>query len=373
MNTIKKYRSGTSLMIVILFTTLLIFGSSISVTAQTEKCHPPVADFSAEPTEGCYPFVVNFTDLSTGDISTWFWDFGDGNTSTEINPHHTYDFPGVYNVSLSLTGPYGSDSKTEVSYITILDVPSVDFSYQATPDCFGASVDFQNLSTNATSWLWDFGDGTISTDENPPTHFYLNPGTYTVTLTATNICGPVSESKEVGVISIPNPVADFHADQTEVCVESDVTFYDDSQYANEWRWDFGDGQTAYEQNPVHTYTIAGVYTVTLTVRNVCGEDELTKVAYITVHPNPIAAFTSNTIETCIDETVSFTDLSVYAETWHWDFGDGTTSDIQYPTHTYTSTGQYTVILYVTNSCGQDTEIKENYITVLTGPTADFSP
>lgn len=155
----------------------------------------PTADFSGSPTSGCPTLTVNFTDQSTGDITDWSWDFGDGATSTAQNPTHDYANPGTYTVSLTVTGPGGSDTNTKTDYITVED-PAVTADFSGTPTTGDAPLDvsFTDQSTGATSWSWDFGDGGTSTAQNP-THTYTTAGVYTVTLTASNACGSDTQTK----------------------------------------------------------------------------------------------------------------------------------------------------------------------------------
>jgi len=173
-------------------------------------------------------------------------------------------------------------------------------------------------------------------------------------------------------VCIP-PIADFHASVTSPCVNEEIDFFDDSTGTyDSWRWDFGDGDTSNLQNPSHTYTIAGTYTVSLTVSNACGLDDETKDNYITVSEAPVADFNATPTSGCAPLPVNFTDNSTGSPTsWSWDFGDGDTSNLQNPPHTYTSAGTYTVSLTVSNACGSDDETKT--VTVYALPTVDAGP
>ncbi len=155
------------------------------------------ANFSGSPTSGCAPLDVTFTDNSTGEIDSWYWEFGDGNTSTEENPTHQYSESGTYTVSLTVTGPNGSDTETKTDYITVSGPsPTADFSGSPTSGPGPLTVGFTDLSLNdPTYWSWDFGDGGISEDQNP-IHEYGEPGVYTVSLTVTNACGSDIKEKE---------------------------------------------------------------------------------------------------------------------------------------------------------------------------------
>jgi len=329
----------------------------------------PVADFISNATEGCDSAEITFIDRSHM-AETWFWEFGDGTTSTEQNPTHTYTAAGKYSVTLTITNECGRDSITKDEFITIYKSPIADFSSDITETCVGAAVQFTDLSLYAVAWWWDFGDGTNSTEQNP-VHNYSAPGVYTVSLKVYNRCGRDMKIRELYITVLPNPEADFTSDITEGCEGATVSFTDLSVNAETWDWEFGDGTTSTDQHPSHTYNVAGKYSVKLTVSNECGKDDTTQIEYITIHPKPIADFTSETTQGCTGKPIAFTDLSLYAETWLWEFGDGSTSIEQNPSHSYAAAGTYDVKLTVTNRCGEDDITKMEYISIYPEPIADF--
>jgi len=144
----------------------------------------PVASFGATPTSGTAPLTVDFSDTSTGEITSWSWDLGDGDTSAVQNPSHIYQTPGTYSVRLTVTGPGGTDT---VTANIVVGAPAPVASFGATPTSGTAplAVDFSDTSTGEiTSWSWDLGDGDTSTVQNP-SHTYQTPGTYSVRLTVT--------------------------------------------------------------------------------------------------------------------------------------------------------------------------------------------
>ena len=248
----------------------------------------PVAAFSGSPTSGTEPLNVSFTDQSTGSITSWSWTFGDGGTSTTQNPSHQYTSDGNYTVTLTVTGPGGSDAETKTNYITVNPCtnPVAGFSGSPTSGDYNLVVSFTNSSTGATSYSWNFGDGGSSTATSP-SHTYTAAGTYTVTLTATNSCGSDDEVKTdyITVTTPPcdPPVANFSGSPTSGTYPLNVSFSDLSTNSpTSWSWTFGDGGTSTVQNPSHNYTAAGTYTVALTATNSCGNDVETKTDYITV-------------------------------------------------------------------------------------------
>jgi PKD repeat protein len=150
----------------------------------------PVPVFSATPTSGIAPLEVSFEDESTGSPASWSWNFGDGNTSTLENPSNTYANNGTYTVTLTEQNSQGENATTETGYITVGGSgPAADFTATPTSGIVPQSVQFTDTSTGSpTSWLWNFGDGTTGSDENP-SHVYTSPGVYSVTLSASNSIG----------------------------------------------------------------------------------------------------------------------------------------------------------------------------------------
>lgn len=336
---------------------------------------PPIADFNAQPTEGCYPFRVYFTDLSRGVITSWFWDFGDGFTSTAQNPVHIFRGRGPHTVTLTVTGPAGSDIETKINYITVHDMPVSNF--EATPDSGAAplTVNFTDYALDADSILWRFGDGSVSTGINNLTHTYDIAGVYTVYQVAVNNCGRDSTSKTITVTEpIPPPQAEFQYEPIPYCDSTVVNFTDFSSGPITTRnWAFGDGTFSSSQNPVHTYHTPGNYTIILIVTGPGGSDTSSKDINIAFLEYPVADFTAVPDSGGVPLIVTFTDQSAFATSWAWDFGDGQTDNIQNPTHTYTTVGIYTVQLTASNECGTDTAFATVKVTEpLEPPRADFT-
>lgn len=329
----------------------------------------PEADFSAKETTGCVPLTMAFDDLSSGPVTSWWWEFGDGGTSSDSKPTYTYSFPGLYPVTLTVTGDCGSDSEIKQAYIHADQVDVIaDFTADSTTGCAPLKVNFSDSSVGPIdTWLWEFGDGKTSPLKHP-SHTYPDSGDYTVRLTVSGQCGSDSETKQSYLSFVSGGVvADFTANDTRDCDPLTVTFTDLSLGdITSWLWDFGDGGNSGDSNPTHTYHTPGDYTVSLIVSGQCGPDAEIKVGYIKVVPFGVGAdFTAAPTTGCAPLTVAFTDLSTGVITSRvWRFGDGWTDINPSPTHTYTRPGLYTVTLKVAGNCGSDSRTKVDYINVL---------
>jgi trimeric autotransporter adhesin len=242
---------------------------------------PLSAEIGASPMRGGAPLTVDFTDLSEGDPTSWAWDFGDGGTSTEQNPTHVYTAVGTHTASLTVTNASG-DVSTKTVDITV-EALSADFVASPTSGPAPLETTFTDISTgDPTSWAWDFGDGSTSTAENP-SHTYTAPGTYTVALTVTNAGGGTSTKTRTAYVTALALTADFQGSPTFGTAPLLVNFTDTSIGApTAWAWDFGDGATSTERHPAHVYSVAGIYTVSLTVTNAVGATSTkTRATYIT--------------------------------------------------------------------------------------------
>jgi PKD repeat protein len=269
---------------------------------------PVQAAFSAAPLTGKSPLTVVFTDTSTGTITSWLWSFGDTVTSPLPSPTHTYELTGTFTVSLTVSGPYGSDTEVKTDYIAVNEPVVADFTAVPTEGVAPLQVQFTNLSTGdyATS-LWHFGDG-ISSTQRGPTHTYTTTGTYAVTLTVSGPGGDDTETKAAFItvrqaqedyyVYLPiilrnyTPLqADFTAFPTSGPAPLTVVFTNTSLgYYTDSLWDFGDDITSTQTSPTHTYTAAGAYTVTLTVSSFNGTATLLIDTSTLVRPDYITVF-----------------------------------------------------------------------------------
>ena len=254
--------------------------------------NPPIADFTATPTTVYVGETVSFTDMSTNNPTSWNWSFSGGTptSSTTQNPQVVYNSPGTYNVSLTVSNAFGTDTKTKIKYITVLDlpVPVADFTATPTTVYAGETVNFTDLSTNnPTSWNWSFSGGTptSSTTQNPQI-VYNSPGTYNVSLTVSNAFGTDTKTKTDYIhVSTPS-IVNFTADQT-IINQGEVVHFSDLSTGNPyfWLWEIQGGTPAinYQQNPTIIFKTPGTFTVKLTVSYANGQASLTREDYITVN------------------------------------------------------------------------------------------
>ncbi|MEM8909481.1 MAG: PKD domain-containing protein, partial [Bacteroidota bacterium] len=354
------------------------------------------------------PNTVSFTDLSTG-ATAWFWDFGDGNTSEEQNPVHTYAESGWYEVVLIISGedctattiqsilvgvPVDCNCDFELYPVCVVDSISgtiLPFLNPCLAECAGYTeedfvdceplvnpcptsffytqddptsntVNFIDNSTadNIVSWFWDFGDGNTSEEQNP-VHTYADGGIYDVTLrivTADDCMGTYTEHLCIGdgVVPFPFPECqaffyfDQHDDELLTFHFSDFSF----GAASTWFWDFGDGNTSEEQNPTHSYAEGGVYEVTLTITTADGcENAFRLLLFADDNAWYNGACNALFMPLIISDTeVVFINTSAPdAIEFEWDLGDGTTSTEPFPQHTYAEPGSYEVTLTITTVDG----------------------
>lgn len=246
----------------------------IIIEAGAATPQAPTADFNASKTNLNAEEPVTFTSLSQGNPDSLVWHFGDGTTSSETSPIHTYSAGGTYDVMLIATNSVGSDTMLKEAFITVNAPPAANFSFIA--NLF--EVAFTDLSANEPSiWAWTFGDGGASEEQNP-TYNYAAEGNYDVTLIVENIAGSDTFMKTVTISSSVVPaVSDFNV----LVKDLGVTFNDlSSNNPTQFAWTFGDGATSDKQNPKHTYASAGTYEVCLSASNSAGGDQKCKTVTV---------------------------------------------------------------------------------------------
>ena len=269
-------------------------------------------------------------------------------------------------VTSSLGCSTGQKDTSNAISVTVVNLPVVT----CTADSFfsGEPTNFiANVSSGGNSpytYNWSFGDTALGFGDTV-SHIYQLAGTYSYQVNASDSNGCVGTCNGTVVIETELTAA-FSADTTNGCAPLQVNFTNSSIYAITYHWDFGDGTSSVQQNPSHTYTNPGTYTVTLMAFGASGTDSSSVSNQVYVYPTPVANFQASYISSGGD-TVYFADNSVDAWTWFWDFGDGTTDTVQNPVHFYTFNGTFNITLIVTNGYGcSDTTFKPNFVTIAVG-------
>jgi len=343
---------------------------------------PPLADFTYTPSNPITRDTLTFTDTSTDSdtsIASWFWDFGDGNTSTEQNPKHQYSVRGTYNVTLTVTDSYDGSTDSITKTITVSNSPPIAaFTYLPANPTALQTIQFTSVSSDfdgtITNYTWDFGDGNISYEQNPR-HQYADNGIYEITLTVKdNENATNSTTESIIVLNIP-PIADFSFQPSNPRTTTIVKFKDNSTDSDgsivSYYWEFGDGSNSTEQNPEHVFYNPGIFKVTLTVTD---NDNATSSKSLNVKVEgppqnrpPVAKFDYKPVRIIEDNPVYFIDRSKDTDGTIvrvlWKFGDGTNSTEHNPIHKYTEDGKYIVNLTVIDDKGS-TSYMEKTIQVL---------
>jgi gliding motility-associated-like protein len=307
-----------------------------------------------------YSFSVN----TSNTITSYQWDFGDGASSASAAPSHGYANAGTYTASVTIITACGTATFDTVITVQPSNVQS-GFTYIISP-CLGNEVHFSNTSANATDYEWHFGDALTSTSQDP-VHTYSAPGTYTVILIA-HPATPCADTTSSIVTVYAPPQAQFTA--MLVNCSYDVNFTGTSLNSTQYTWDFGDTNTSALQDPVHTYNAPGTYTITLIADSagVCADTISQTITIPDIYP--LAAFSTSSF-ICADSTV-FSNSSVNAQNYLWDFGDGSAiSAAVSPVHTY-GAGTYTVQLIAYNTTCNTTDTVQHVITVNALPTLSVS-
>lgn len=304
----------------------------------------PVASFTAGHTcDGSAMQFDNNTTLTTGSVE-YLWDFGDGKTSTLINPGHTYPTFGTYNVSLTATSNYGYVSVYTLS-VTVFENPQAEFG--TTNVCEGSSTPFVDgsiIPAGTPTFEWNFGDGSVGTG-SAPNHQYSTTGVYLVTMKVTaNGC---SDQTQHYVTYAPRAIPDFTIQgggcNSETVILSNGSTLSSGQMG--YTWDFGDNTTSTQENPTHDYTAFGTITIGLTVTTDFGcSDQISK--QISLIEAPHANFTTSLL--CNQTNVDFTNATLEPgsanTSYLWSFSDGSSFNTKDISKTFPGVGSYTVTL-----------------------------
>lgn len=334
------------------------------------------ADFTG-PASACAGSFVQFTNTTANPAPTnCVWDFGDGTSPIGgLIVSHQYTNAGTYDVRM--VAVKGGCTDTIIKQIIINPKPVVNFVANNTSPCPApVTISFTNNTTGATSYHWEFGDGSFSGAANP-TNTYNANGVYDVLLIATSAFGCVDSLRRSAYIKVYPLELAILPDQPGGCIPVTINFSPSVTYTNpvssvsspypyavtSYTWNFGDGYTSTLSNPSHVYTAYGTYTVSLVITTANG---CTQTAYATILAGtpPTANFGANPQTVCVGSPVYFLDSSsANVTSWHWEFGDGNSANSSNPTYYYPNPGYYTVKLTVYNNGCKDSIVKTNYIHV----------
>lgn len=356
-----------------------------------ESLEAPVAVLTAPQTEVDLGAPVAFRGSSSTGPATFAWDFGDGRTGSGADVVHVFLTEGTFTVTLTATNDAGVSTDTvEVVVAPPTQPPTAAIGALPSVIEVGDVVTLSSLSTNSPDVeTWSFGDGQTATGARV-THTWESPGSYQLALTASNSAGTDTVTETIDVVAeLPAPIARIGDYNETPWVDETTLFIDASVDATSWLWDFGDGATSTAPDPLHAFTSPGQKIVTLTVSNRNGSDSTSVV----VEPSlePAARFSVSSDAVRVGELVIFTDESVKATSWSWDFGDDATSSAQNPAHTYDEAGTFEVVLTITSATGDQysfsdvinvdpaapnlsgiTRGPENTDTITTGTTSSFT-
>lgn len=329
-----------------------------------------VSNFNVNDTVSCSPLIIQTSNTSQNTLTySWFVDNNlvDTNANPQLVLTNSSDVVKVSTIRLLATSAFGCfDEYTR--NVTILPVPVADFFIpNSTVKYPQNSFSFVNQNIQAgVTYKWLYGDGDSSMLPNAPSHSYSSPGSYTVSLIAYNIqCSDTL--RRIATIEPPTPVVQFTG-TGEGCAPLTVSFQNNSLYATEYEWDFGDGIKSNEANPTHTYVVGGIYSISLIARGDGGQAVDVHVDSVVAYSAPSAFFISQPKVVFIpsDPMVLF-NLSQNATQFYWDFGDGFTSEEVSPSHYYLTAGEYNITLIAKNIYGcMDTFIIEKAVKAETG-------
>ena len=319
------------------------------------KAQSPIANFSANQLVICVGESINFTNLTnynSQSIISTNWNFGEGSTSNQESPTHTYTTAGVFGVILTVITSGGTDTEDKTAYITVNPLPSTNFTISG-DNC---NLPYTGVISNASAtganitYNWDYNNGQTSTLQNPPDFTSTTAGSYNITLNVTNTTTGCTNTKTTNLL-VNNYEAGITVPST-ACYLDPVTVQDASTVGtNSWVWVAGNGQTSSSQNPTFNYTTPGTYNLQLTAQNTSIGCSRTISKTITVQSLPSPSFTLSPSSGCAPLNVSFTNLSASGN-FQWNFGNGSSYTGQNPpSQTYTSNGEFIVSLTMNSTQG----------------------
>lgn len=328
----------------------------LDTATQTITVYPEIVANFISDSSGCSPLTINFVNTSIG-ANTFIWNFGDGSALDNTpSPNHVYTntTPSdiTYAASLIAESFYGCRD-TLYQNITVHTTPVASFSASPSSQTFPSTAISISNTTSFGTWQynWNYGDTTTSILPSPPNHIYATWGDFDISVIVSGTYCSDTAFQTIQIIP-PVPVASFNGSATG-CRPLRVQFVNNSLYANQYTWNFGNGDFSTQVNPNYTYYNPGIYSVTLTATGDGGVDTQIQTQIIEVYQIPSAFFTvTPSVVTIPSQVISLYNLSEFASTYAWDFGDGTTSSDLNPQHFYTQPGFFDISLIATsiNNC-----------------------
>jgi gliding motility-associated-like protein len=316
---------------------------------------------AAPDTTICLGDAVQFVNNSSNGTS-FQWDFGDGvGTSNLQTPApYTYTAAGTYTVTLIAINPLVcKDKDTTTLTVVVSDaLLTTKFGLAKNPDCSIYQITVSDSSSTTSggqlSYLWLWGDGSSDVSPTPPAHTYAAAGTYTIKLILTDPLACNSPDTVEKIIGFDSKFVKAKFEVSTACERTEIPFSNKSENGDTYIWDFGDGDTTGHTavDPVHIYDTAGTYTIRLLAYNLqtCNIVDSVTTTLI-VKPSPTARFVHDPVIPETNKPIKFTNQSLNAILYTWNFGDNTSSDEVNPEHFFKRTGNYTVCLVATNDVG----------------------
>jgi PKD repeat protein len=338
----------------------------------------PVVNFGFNVDEGCSPLEIHFANITLGNPETFWWDLGNGMTSSAwVPPSQIYSTPdsvvSVYPITLISTNACGADTMTREITVYPPDVQAF-IGMDTLAGCEPFTIAPGNFSTPGSMYSWVIsnvqGDVVASSNAQHPEFTISGAGTYRILLYASR-CGTDVDTAWFEVLPAPEVAFSHHS---HVCQGEAIRFTDESIGTTAYFWEFGDGQTSTDIHPGHVYAQAGQYTVRLTARSLINDCPATFESVVTVVGQPDAAFDPGIFQGCPPLSIPFVNASVGGDSllYVWTFSDGSSSSFDKdPVHIFWQPGQYAVSLISYDAFGCFSDTAQGLVTVHPEPVAAF--
>jgi len=331
---------------------------TVALNSGIEVLPSPIADFIISPLDGCKPLIgVDFINQSIA-ADFYNWDFSNGNTSNSFNANENFYNDGIYNISLRVSNSLGCVDSIFKS-LEVFPKPTADFTFTNTDPCYQPTeLTFNNSSTGASIYDWDFGNSQSSNIQNP-TVSYVNPGNYDIGLIVENLFG-CKDTIEDSFEALQVPIADFTLSDDTICVGDSVIFISQSQYADFINWDLSNGYNSSFLNFIYEFLDTTTVDVNLQAFSINGCSDTIQVASsVVVINSPVADFYfTDSLDPfyILTGTLHLNNLSQNSTSYIWEFYNGdlfSDFNLQYE-YQYSSEGNYPIILSAINACSLDT-------------------